>query len=40
MNDVLLWLVLLVSAVTAVLVVVMLVRPSRVLEGVGKDVRD
>lgn len=40
MNEALLWLILLVTALTAVLVIVLLVHASRGSQGVGKEVRD
>ena len=40
MNEVLLWLILLVTALTAVLAIVLLVRASRGFQGAGKEVRD
>ncbi|MGH8584271.1 MAG: DNA recombination protein RmuC [Gammaproteobacteria bacterium] len=40
MNEALLWLILLATAVTAVLVAVLLVRTPKASEGAGKEVRD
>ncbi|MBM4295555.1 MAG: DNA recombination protein RmuC [Deltaproteobacteria bacterium] len=40
MNEVLLWIILLVAAVTAILVVVLLIRATKASEGVGREVRD
>jgi DNA recombination protein RmuC len=40
MNEVLLWIILSVAAVTAILVVVSLIRATKVSEGVGREVRD
>jgi DNA recombination protein RmuC len=40
MNETLLWLILLGTTLTAVLAVALLVRVSRALQGVGKEVRD
>ena len=40
MNEVILWIILLVAAVTAILVVVLLIRGTKVSEGVGREVRD
>ncbi len=40
MNEVLLWIILLVVAVTAILVVVLLIRATKASEGVGREVRD
>jgi len=40
MNEILLWIILLVAALTAILVVVLLIRATKVSEGVGREVRD
>jgi DNA recombination protein RmuC len=40
MNEVLLWIILLVAAVTAMLVVFLLIRATKASEGVGREVRD
>jgi DNA recombination protein RmuC len=40
MNEVLLWIILFVAAVTAILVVVLLIRATKVSEGMGREVRD
>ena len=40
MSEMLLWLVLFATAITVVLVALLLVRGSRVFRGVGKEVRD
>jgi DNA recombination protein RmuC len=40
MNEVLLWIILSVAAVTAILVVVSLIRAAKVSEGVGREVRE
>lgn len=40
MNEALLWVILLTTALIAVLVFVLLLRPSRSFQGAGKDLRD
>lgn len=40
MNEVILWIILLVAVVTAILVVVLLIRATKVSEGFGREVRD
>jgi len=40
MNEVLLWIILVLAAATAILVVVLLIRATKVSEGVGREVRD
>lgn len=40
MNEVLLWIILLVTAVTVILVIVLLIRGTKVSQGVGREVRD
>jgi DNA recombination protein RmuC len=40
MNEVLIWIILVVAAATAILVVISLIRATKVSEGVGREVRD
>jgi DNA recombination protein RmuC len=40
MNEIILWIILFVAVVTAILVVVLLIRAGKISEGFGKEVRD